>query len=245
MLRQLKTISVCLAVLFIGLTACVTDIEDPVPPSAPSFVLPDAMQDFPKSGTRVKPGVNSLVLVASSAGDNDVFRIRFFRSSQISGNFRSVGSVTIGNSSIINSVEDESVAPDTSYYYYLKAVDLGRNESPASDTVRFMVLQNAQLRQFEDSVSTHPTFEWTIDPPESAAGFFILEIADHNQNPIYRSDLLSRLSYGGTELWTLQEDTLHTGQQYFWRVYAFGLLDFQDRPHAMSLSQWSSFSVRE
>jgi len=245
MLRQLNTISVYLAVIFIGLAACVTDIEDPAPPSAPSFVLPDAMRDFPKSGTRVKPGVNSLVLVANSASDNDVSDIRVFRSRQMTDNFRSVGSVIMGSPSITKSFEDESVAPDTSYYYFLKAVDFGRNESPPSDTLRFMVLQPTQLQQFEEPVSPHPNFQWTIDPPESAAGFFILEIADHNQNPIYHSELLSRISYGGTELWTLQEDTLHTGQQYFWRVHAFGLLDSQDRPHAMSLSQWSSFEVRE
>lgn len=245
MLRQMKTISICLVVLVFSLTSCVTDIEDPVPPSAPSFVLPDAVQNFPKSGTRVKPGINSLVLVVHSPGETDISSIGIWRSLQKFDHYERIGSVSIGSSDKTNSFEDTSVSPDTSNYYYLKAIDYGQNESSSSDTLRFLVLQPAQLQQFDEPVSLNPAFQWTIDPPESAAGFFILEIADHNQNPIYRSELLSRLSYGGTEFWTLQEDTLQNGQQYFWRIYAFGLLDYQDRPHAMSLSQWSSFTVRE
>lgn len=229
--------------LCIQSTACVTDIEDPEPPHAPKWILPDRLKNFPKEGIRPAEGSDILHLAWQPPVDGDIESYSILRSDLKAGKYVEIAAITLTDGQEDFSYNDETVTADSAYYYYSVARDYAGNESPASDTIRIGLLQSPKLREFGAPVSPTPNFRWEIVPPESTAGFFTVEIADQKRNILFRSSVLARTSYGGTETWTATIDSLETGNRYYWRVYAFGLVDDTNRPHALSLSEWVGFEV--
>lgn len=229
-----------------ALHSCVTDVEDPTPPPAPDWNYPSEAGAIPPEGVRAVEGEDGIRLEWQPFSDNDINEVRIFRADSAAVDFDRIGVVTEQNNLLENFYEDFSAPLDTIVYYYLRAMDKSDNRSKISDTLRFNLLQKPNLSEFEEPPPATTTFSWNISPPESNAGLYSVEISDESKNLIQTSPLIQRTIYApqASETWTVT-DSLTPGHQYFWRVYAFGLLDSLNRPHAMSISNWRGFEVRE
>jgi len=226
--------------------ACVTDVEDPTPPPAPEWVYPSEVGTIPPEGVRAVAGEDGIHLEWQPFSDNDIAEVRIYRADSAAVDFECIGNVREQYANIENFYEDFSVPLDTVVYYYLRVVDKSDNRSKASDTLQFTLLQKSNLDDFEEPPPSNTSFSWNINPPESSAGLYCIDVADASKNSIQTSPLIQRTGYApqAFEGWTVTEP-LTPGNQYFWRVYAFGLLDEQNRPHAMSISGWRGFEVAE
>ncbi|MCF7805706.1 MAG: hypothetical protein K9N46_15975 [Candidatus Marinimicrobia bacterium] len=228
------------------LAACVTDIEDPEPPEPPEWVYPAVLGEFPREGVRPVAGEDALLLEWQPSQEADIAGYQIYRADSSLDVFEIVGTVEEKQGNLATEFQDTTVPIDTLVYYYLRAIDDSDNKSDPSDTLKFVLLQKSGLSQFKEPPDQKPVLEWNISPPESNAGFYLVELADDSKNTLTVSPVIPRTSYArqAMDSWTVP-DSLEPGAQYFWRVYASGLLDEEDRPHAMSLSGWRTFTVRE
>ncbi|MBS1272296.1 MAG: hypothetical protein MAGBODY4_01437 [Candidatus Marinimicrobia bacterium] len=229
-----------------ALHSCVTDVEDPTPPPAPDWNYPSEAGAIPPEGVRAVEGEDGIRLEWQPFSDNDINEVRIFRADSAAVDFDRIGVVTEQNNLLENFYEDFSAPLDTIVYYYLRAMDKSDNRSKISETLRFNLLQKPNLSEFEEPPPATPKFTWFIEPPGSNTLFYQIELTDASKNTVQISHLIQRTGYGWREQeeWSFS-DSLTPGAQYFWRVYAFGLLDSLNRPHAMSISNWRGFEVRE
>ena len=222
-------------------------MEDPTPPPTPEWIAPSEVGTIPPNGVRAVAGEDAIHLEWQPLIDNDIAEVRIFRADSAAVDFERIANVDISQNPSRNFYDDFNVPVDTTVFYYLRAVDKSDNPSEFPDTLMiFHLLRQSSLSEFEDPPPPVTTFSWYIEPPESNAGLYSVEIADAGENTVQISPLIQRTGYArqAPEHWTVT-DSLHPGQQYSWRVYAYGLLDSLNRPHAMSISGWRVFEIAE
>jgi len=196
-------------------------------------------------GIRPVPGENEIYLEWHPNPENDLSGYEIYLADSVGINFRKIADITIHNGFIDTFFIISSPPIDTTCWYYLRAEDKSGNLSVPSDTLHFMILEKPILTSFGTTGTTNetqPTFRWYINPPESQASAFIVELVDQDLNFVTQSPLIQRTNYApqGRDDWKC-DVILEPSSSFYYRIISAGLLDELHIPHAGSISAWKAF----
>jgi|GEM_PF-1975243 len=234
----------CAIAGLLGQSSCVTDVEDPLLPSSPILVKQTALGIFPRKGIRPGCGENAILLEWHAEPGERIEEYRIYRSGNLSIGFQLLGTIQRSGASIDTQFTDRTPQADSMYFYCVRGMNRSGYVSDPSDTIGYSLLHRAKLMSPSTYLSPNAAFQWILEPVDSEADFYNVELADEYQHPIYSSKPILRTMYGGLESWVLTDLDLELGRRYYIRICAFGRIDSLGCPRTGSISRWCSFQVR-
>jgi hypothetical protein len=228
---------------------CGLDIEDPTPPSPPTWVQKSLPEEWPERGIDAHESGGIYLEWLSNPTDEDVqsymiFRMEYFDAKDSLSDYELLSRI---ETEISNTGEYIVPASPTNrrYYYVLVAEDAAECQSTPSDTLnymRFTALRSDWM--FPNGLSS------PLDPDRELKWHyyyavemenFTLTVLNAENNLILRRELTPSNYVGGVEVFTIPDTiVLLSGNVYKWRV-DLGACYVAGRETAGSESPWATF----
>lgn len=203
-------------------------------------------------GIDALPGLNNEIELVwyKAAFEQDIDFYRIYRSAETSGNanYLSIGVSTSNSGEDTTFIDKNNLGVDTTYYYFVTAVNRDGKESLPSDTVWYKLLPKARPTSPSGVETNQQSIAFTFNiPPNAIPNGYIIRIEHQiGQNLIeltYIDVVEPLVNFGETQIsYILDKDVttiFQNNTEYRWRI---DLLS-GDKKHSGSESEWLYFST--
>ena len=223
----------CISIIFLG---CSQDLNKKDIPPSPVWVEKSRPADLEEIGidahniNLLDPGMNSIKLMWYNSPEDDVWKYHIYKTDILNQNNNPTEFSRIFTTESDTSFVDEYVDRYVYYYYYLTAENFEENESDASDTISYQLLNKPVAFSSSDSIQSESLqFQW-ID--ENGGSFvpsgYVIRINDEFsesiwtcqiQPPVYFNPKTFNYSSGGIDCLEYNgiSGYLDSGK-YYWKV---------------------------